>query len=60
VERLSKLVLFELEKKELTQHEMKKVRGGNLCCCYVGSGGGSSNADNVDANINGGLFSYNC
>lgn len=53
-----------MEKKKLSPKQMKNVLGGmpGVCgcgCCYQGSGG-SSEADNGDANINSGYHSYNC
>lgn len=60
MKKLSRLHLVEMEKNKLTPKQMKKVVGGCSCgCCYSGSGG-SSSGDNGGANIDGGLYSYNC
>jgi natural product precursor len=60
MKKLSKLMLIELERKELSQREMKHVKGGNTCgcaCCYAGGGGGSSINDNGGANCSGSMYS---
>jgi natural product precursor len=60
--RLKKLELVQLEGKELSQVGMKNVKGGWPCscgCCYQGSGG-SSTANNADANGDSNKYSYNC
>lgn len=62
MKKLNKLHLMELERQKLSSKQMKDVVGGNVCncgCCYKNSGG-SSDADNADANIDGNLYSYNC
>ena len=52
MKKLSKLVLMNLEAKELSQRQMNQIRGGEYkscgCgCCYAGDkGGGSSSDDN--------------
>jgi natural product precursor len=57
MKKLSKLVLVELEKKELTQREMKKIRGGHSCTCACYSGGNSGSSpyggSNTVANLDG-------
>jgi natural product precursor len=60
MKRLSKLVLIELERKELSQREMKHVKGGNTCgcgCCYAENGGGSSSGSNGAANCTNNFYS---
>ena len=64
MKKLSRIHLMNMEKKKLSPKQMKNVLGGmpGVCgcgCCYQGSGG-SSEADNGDANINSGYHSYNC
>jgi natural product precursor len=65
MKKLSKLILVELERKELAQREMKNVKGGlsapcECGCCYAGSGGGgSSSFNNGQANCNLNLNSPN-
>jgi natural product precursor len=60
MKKLSQLVLVELESRELSGRQMKKLKGGNHCvcgCCYAGGGGGSSSNMNADANCDGNLYS---
>jgi natural product precursor len=60
MKKLSKLVLFELESRELSGRQMKNVKGGvNSClcgCCYAGSGG-SSDQNNGNANCRSSSYS---
>ncbi len=63
MKKLSKLVLMNLEAKELSQRQMNQIKGGNSCgcgCCYAGGGGGSSASDNGLANCKGSQSSYAC
>ena len=58
MKKISKLVLNQIAKKELTQRQQGFIKGGRhgcTCgCCYAGSGGGSSQTDNWIANCEGG------
>ena len=47
MKKIDKLVLNQISKKELTQRQLGRVKGGRACacgCCYANSGG----SDNVD------------
>ena len=61
MKKIGKLVLNQIAKKELSQRQMGKIKGGrNVCicgCCYADGGGGSSTTDNGDANCLGGQYS---
>ena len=52
MKKLSKLKLVQLEKNELTNREMKHVKGGRTCMCGCCDHlpGYSGNIDNGDAN----------
>ncbi|HAQ65162.1 MAG TPA: hypothetical protein DCR43_04820 [Bacteroidales bacterium] len=58
---MNSLKLNKLKTHDLPKDRMREIRGGNtdpVCscgCCYVASGG-SSIAENMTANYNGGLW----
>ena len=56
--KLSKIKLHKLAASSLEEHEMKNVRGGQVCgcgCCHS-----SSNSDNSRANSKQGYYSPGC
>ena len=70
MKKISKLVLSQIAKKELTQRQQGLIKGGKGCscgCCYKDSGGSSSDV-NGGANCRGGglhtycpaLYIYGC
>ena len=61
MKKLQKLVLVQLEQHELTNREMKQVKGGNTCSCGCCDHlpGYSGNVDNGEANCSSSL-STNC
>jgi len=61
MKKIETLVLNQIAKKELSQRQLGKVKGGRiscLCgCCYAGDAGGSSTTNNGDANCSAGKYS---
>lgn len=50
MKKLSKLVLLNLESKELNERQMSQIKGGNSCgcgCCYYGNGGSSDRGNGL-------------
>lgn len=54
MKKLSKIKLSQLNKAELGEREMNRLIGGYKCC-ICGCHGPSSDHDNYNANINGGV-----
>ena len=56
MKKIDRIVLGQLAKKELTQRQLGKIKGGNLCtcgCCYYPNGGGADGVTNGDTNCVG-------
>lgn len=64
MKKLSKLVLLNLESKELNERQMSQIKGGNSCgcgCCYYSpTGGGSTDRGNGLANCKENKHSGTC
>jgi len=60
MQKISKLALNQVAKKELSQRQLGKIKAGKGCtcgCCYVNSGG-SNSAINGTANCRGEFHTY--
>lgn len=61
MERKSKIKLNRLSKAELNERELNRLLGGSNCCvcgCRYVNQGGSSYAENGNANMNSGESGY--
>ena len=56
MKKISKLVLSQIARKELSQRQQRTIKGGRHCtcgCCYAGSGGSNTDWNGCTNNAGG-------